>query len=199
MAATSSRPVIITIGTSEASGRSRMLRHTWKPLSPGMSTSSSTRSGRSRSNNSSACCPSDARTTRKLALPSVLDANSRNVGSSSAIRTRGSGSILIGRRFRFGQNLPHAVINARVLVLELHEQARAGIGNVAAQRLRLDLPAELGQRTRAHVCAARLEGVCRDAQELRIGLVECAPKLIAAQQRIVSEYPRELGDECFAS
>src|SRR4030095_619148 len=159
-----------------------MLRQTWNPLIPGMSTSRSTRSGRSRSNSSRACLPSEARAMRKRALPSVLDARRRSVGSSSAIRTRGSGCILVRRRAGTGQNLGYAVVAARVLVFQLDEQAGARIRNITTERLCLDLAAQLGQRAGAHICAARLERVRGAAQEIGVGLVEGAPKLLAPQE-----------------
>jgi hypothetical protein len=74
------------IGRSRPKGVARMVSQHSKPSMPGMSTSSSTRSGRTTSIAFDAASPEDSVWTEKPALSSALSASRRIVSSSSTTR-----------------------------------------------------------------------------------------------------------------
>ena len=70
----------------------RSRRTTPKPSSPGIITSSTSRSGRKESASASACWPSAAVATSKPAYRRLADSSSRMLGSSSTTSSRASGA-----------------------------------------------------------------------------------------------------------
>src|SRR5574340_796639 len=97
MDSVSSRPVSMMTGTWLRRGWVRMRRHTSKPSSPGMTTSSRTRSGRTASKAANPASPDSASTTLKPASRRASTANARVSASSSMIRMEASSVVGVMR------------------------------------------------------------------------------------------------------